>query len=106
MPNTLISFLKLFRDIPAGDEELIQAALEIRSYKEGEYLFRAGNVCREMYFVANGVLRIMMLNEQGNEITYFFLKENQFCTILNSFNNNVVAHESISAACDVDVLVF
>jgi CRP-like cAMP-binding protein len=106
MPNALISFLKLFRDIPAGDEELIQAALETRSYKEGEYLFRAGNVCREMYFVANGVLRIMMLNEQGNEITYFFLKENQFCTILNSFNNNVVAHESISAACDVDVLVF
>lgn len=106
MPNTLIAFLKLFRDIPAGDEALIMAAAEARSYKEGDYLFRADNICREMYFICTGVLRIMMLNEQGNEVTYFFLKENQFCSILNSFNNNVPAHESISAACNVNVLVF
>jgi CRP-like cAMP-binding protein len=106
MPNALISFLKLFRDIPGEDEALIMAATENRNYKEGDYLIRADTVCREMYFIVKGVLRIMMLNERGNEITYFFLKENQFCTILNSFNNNVVAHEGISAACDVDVIVF
>jgi CRP-like cAMP-binding protein len=106
MLNPLISFLKLFRDIPSADEALIAAALETRTYKEGEYLFRADRVCREMYFICQGVLRIMVLNEQGNQVTYFFLKENQFCTILNSFNNNVAAHESISAACDAEVLVF
>lgn len=106
MSNELITFLKLFRDIPADDEQLIISALERRSYKEGEYLFRADNICREMYFICNGILRIMVLNEQGNQVTYFFLKENQFCTILNSFNNHVAAHESISAACNVEVLVF
>jgi CRP-like cAMP-binding protein len=106
MANPLINFLKLFRDIPTGDEALIVAATESRSYKEGDYLFNADNICREMYFICNGVLRVMMLNEQGNELTYFFLKENQFCTILNSFNNNVPAHESITAACNVKVLVF
>jgi CRP-like cAMP-binding protein len=106
MPNALVSFLKLFHDIPAGDEALILSATETRIYKEGDYLFHADNICREMYFVCNGVLRIMVLNEHGNQVTYFFLKENQFCTILNSFNNNTPAHESISAACDVEVLVF
>jgi len=106
MTSPLIAFLKLFHPISPADEELIIAATETRRYKEGEYLFRAGNICREMYFICNGVLRIMVLNEQGNQVTYFFLKENQFCTILNSFNNNVPAHESISAACEVEVLVF
>jgi len=106
MANELTTFLKLFRDISADDEALIASAMERRNYREGEYLFRADTICREMNFICNGVLRIMVLNEQGNEVTYFFLKENQFCTILNSFNNNTVAHESISAACDVEVLVF
>jgi len=106
MSNPLTAFLKLFYPISAADEELINAATETRTYKEGDYLFHADNICREMYFVCNGVLRIMVLNEHGNQVTYFFLKENQFCTILNSFNNNLPAHESISAACDVEVLVF
>lgn len=106
MANPLIAFLKLFHAIPAADEQLIIAATETRVYKEGDYLFHADNICREMYFICNGVLRIMVLNEHGNQVTYFFLKENQFCCILNSFNNNTIAHESISAACDVEVIVF
>jgi len=104
LPNQLISFLKLFREIPADDEALIASAATYRAYQEGDYLFKAGKVCREMFFVCKGVLRIMVVNEQGNEVTHFFLKQNQFCSILNSFNNQVIAHESIQAACGVEVL--
>ena len=57
-----------------------------------------------MFFIGKGVLRIVVINEAGNEVTHFFLKENQFCSILNSFNNQVIAHESIQAACDAEVL--
>jgi len=105
MPNPLISFLKLFGDIPAADEALITGALDCRSYKEGDYLFKAEKVCRELFFICEGVLRIVVINENGDEVTHFFLKENQFCSILNSFNNGVVAHESIQAACNAEVLV-
>jgi len=79
--------------------------MERRSYTEGDYLFKAEKICREMFFICNGVLRIKVINEQGNEVTHFFLKENQFCTILNSFNNQVIAYESIQAACDAEALV-
>ena len=104
MPNQLIKFLKLFQDIPAGDESLIVAAVESRTYKEGAYLFKADKVCREMFFVCKGVLRILVADAQGKEVTHFFLKENQFCSILNSFNNGVIANESIQAACPAEVL--
>ena len=57
-----------------------------------------------MFFICKGVLRIMVADENRNEVTHFFLKENQFCSILNSFNNQVIADESIQAACDVEVL--
>ena len=105
MHTAFTSFLKLFHDIPAADEPVIDAATQARSYKEGDFLFKEGRVCRELFFVCSGVLRIAAMNDAGNEVTYYFLKEHQLCSILNSFNNKVVAHESIIAACEVSVLV-
>lgn len=104
MSNALISFLKQFHPIPANDEPLITSAMEHRAYKEGDYLFKAGKVCRELFFVCKGILRIVVDNENGNEVTHFFVCENKFCSILNSFNNHVTANENIQAACDVEVL--
>ena len=104
MPNELISFLKLFRDISANDETLITSAIEYRTYKEGDYLFKADKVCREMFFVCKGILRIVVDNENGNEVTHFFIRENKLCSILNSFNNKVIANENIQAACDAEVI--
>ncbi|MHB8206029.1 Crp/Fnr family transcriptional regulator [Mucilaginibacter sp.] len=105
MGNQLIDFLKGFDQFRGEDAELIAAATESRVYHEGDYLFKAEKICRELFFVCKGVLRIMVINEQAQEVTHFFLKENQFCSILNSFNNRVIATESIQAACDAEVLV-
>ncbi|HEY0245432.1 MAG TPA: cyclic nucleotide-binding domain-containing protein [Mucilaginibacter sp.] len=106
MSTKLITFLRSFRNIPDADAALIIAAAQERVYKEGDYLFKAENICREIFFICKGVLRIMVTNKSGNEVTHFFLKKNQFCTILNSFDNHVIAHESICAACDTEVLAF
>ena len=57
-------------------------------------------------FFCQGILKIVSVNGKGNEVTQFFVKEDHFCTILNSFNNQVPAHESIKAACDTDLIVF
>jgi CRP-like cAMP-binding protein len=103
MNNPLVDYLTLLKPIAPEDKARIAAAWEIRSYKEGDYLFRAGHVCRERFFICNGVLRIVKTNEKGVENTHFFLRENQFCTILNSFNREEPADENIQAACDATV---
>lgn len=105
MFNSFINFLRLFKNIPQGDASIIESELGYRQVTEGEVLFNEGEVCKEMFFICKGVLRIVSLNEKGNKVTHFFLKENQFCSILNSFNNNVVAVEGIEAACDAEVIV-
>ncbi|MDB5060345.1 MAG: Crp/Fnr family transcriptional regulator, partial [Mucilaginibacter sp.] len=101
MTNRLIAFLQQHRFFSADEQQLIKDSFEPRSYKEGGQLFKGGNICRELFFVCNGVLRIMVTNQNGVELTHFFLKEDMFCTILHSFNNEVPATESIQAACDV-----
>lgn len=104
MQNPLITYLQLFRSFTDQENEIISSSFESKKFKEGEYLFRSGSVCKDFFFVCDGVLRIVVQNEKGLEVTHFFLKENTFCTILNSFNNRILAHENILAACDTEVL--
>lgn len=106
MLEPLIQYLRLFRDIPPGDIAVIQQELSYREVAEGTLLAREGNTCRELFFIIQGVLKIMVNNDKGDEVAHFFLKENQFCTILYSFNDQVPARESIYAACDATLAVF
>ncbi len=98
------AFLQQYRHIPLPDQELINGAYEQHVYPEGSVLFEPGHISNKLFFIVKGVLRIMVTNEKGVDITHYFLKEDQFCTILNSFHNQVIAMESIQAACDAEVL--
>jgi CRP-like cAMP-binding protein len=104
MNNFLITYLQLLAPIPEGDQKLIMASFRKRIAREGEYLFEGGSVCTEMFFICSGVLKITVSGEKGTDITHYFIKENQFCTILKSFDNGVNALENIVAACDAEVL--
>ena len=105
MIDSLINFLRLFKNIPEADAEIIESELSFRKVAEDEVLFEEGHICREMFFICKGVLRIVAQNDKGNRMTYFFLKENQFCSILNSFNNNIPSLEGIEAACEAELVV-
>lgn len=83
----------------------LSGQFETQSFREGEILFAPGNICRHLYFVKQGVLRIMSVSDKGDDITHYFLKENYFCTILGSFLEQTPALEGIQAATDVAVLV-
>ncbi|SEO88386.1 cAMP-binding domain of CRP or a regulatory subunit of cAMP-dependent protein kinases [Mucilaginibacter gossypiicola] len=104
MQQQLIARLQQLKPIPVNDQELIASAFVPMKFKEGDVLLPLGQVARQLFFITNGVLRIMAQSDKGNEVTYFFLKENQFCTILYSFNNNLIADESVQAACDTELL--
>src|SRR5882757_5596985 len=102
MSNPLIAFLQLYRPLPEKDQEKIASYFEPRAFREGETLFKGGKTCQEMFFVSKGVLRILATNEKGIDVTHFFTREDQFCSILHSFNNQVPANEGIQAACDAE----
>lgn len=103
MRHALTAFLQLFTDIPPEDQALIEAAFVPKSFAEGEVLFSGGHVCREMFFIRRGVLKIVVTNEKGTRVIHYFLRQNQFCTILESFLHASVAEEDIVAACACEV---
>jgi CRP-like cAMP-binding protein len=105
MISPLIDFLRLLRYISEEDEAIIATYFEHKFFKEGDFLFNGHRVCTELFFVCKGVLRIVTNNDKGIDITHFFYKENQICTILQSFNDATPTDPGIQAACDAEVLV-
>ena len=105
------SAIDIFRSFvsPVGLSEqefsLVASAAAERSVREGEYLLRPGNTARELFFIASGVLSIVVAMPLG-DATGFFLAENRFCTLLDSFHRQVPASEGIRAACPASLLVF
>lgn len=106
MFDPLFNYLQLFRPISAEEKAVIGSYAQHRIVKEGDTLLEEGRTARELFFICEGILKIVKLNAKGNNVTQFFLKENQFCTILNSFRTGVPAEESILAACDATLIVF
>lgn len=104
MVNPLITFLQQHQPIPEEDKKTIASYFLPKTFKEGEYLFQGGKICREMFFICSGILRIIVINDKGVEVTGFFVKENYLCTLLKSFNNQLPADEGIRAATDTEVL--
>ena len=104
MESQLISFLQLLRPIPLEDHEIINSYFTPKEFKEGDFLLEEGKVCREMFFVSKGVLRIASINDKAVELTYFFYKENHFCSVLQSFNDETPSGPFIQACCDAEVL--
>lgn len=104
--QTFHQFLNSIQKISTEDFNLICQHGEFREIKSGEILLNEGKVAKELFFVADGILKIVSTNEKGNEVIQFFIKENKFCTILYSFTNEVISAEEIIAATPATVFVF
>ncbi|KRB59166.1 Crp/Fnr family transcriptional regulator [Flavobacterium sp. Root186] len=105
MLEQFCSHLDFFHKITLEDRNSIGQYLEYRSVKEGEVLIEENKIANEIFFVCNGVLKIMNVNEKGNEVIHFFFSENHFCTVLKSFTENIVSQDIVQAACDSEIIV-
>lgn len=105
MPASLLAALQPFAAIPAADQALLLRAWQCRSVAEGEFLSEAGGVCQELFFIQQGVLRLVAQPGPGREVTHSFRHEGQLCTVLTSFEKQVPTPLRIQAACPAQLLV-
>src|ERR1700744_2511250 len=56
-----------------------------KNTKRGEVLLEAGNICKHMYFVNKGCLRVYLIDDEGRESTRFLIPEGRFGTAFPSF---------------------
>lgn len=71
--------------------------LRTRIVRKKEIIHMQGNICREVFFVRKGLLRIFFIDCDGNEKTFHFAHEGTFATDYESFLKQIPASYSIQA---------
>jgi len=103
--NALIAYLSSFHPLTEEDGKAIVSFFHPGRMAEGDFLFKGDKVCKELFFIVSGVVRIISTNYKGDEITYFFIGEGQICTLLDSFLYETITDNAIQVSSDAEVLV-
>lgn len=75
-------------------EDKMKHLLERKVYSKGEFLFRHGEGCHQLFFIEKGFVRVFYTLNSGREITAWFSAENSFITPIDSFYKHKTAQDS------------
>jgi len=103
--NKLIDYLLRFGSLNAQQIDLIISKATTMTLKRGQYFSEAGKIAREVAFICKGVLRVCYFNKEGDEITRYFMSENNFVVDLNSYTSQIPASEYIQAITECELLI-
>lgn len=101
----LINYLLQFGHLNQQQIDLIKSKAIIKSIKKDEYYHEAGKIPREIIFLTEGIMRICYYNNKGEEITKYFIDENNFIADINSYNQSIPSTEYIQAIADCEYIV-
>lgn len=103
--ETLINYLLQFGNLNKQQIELIKSKVVFRETKKEAYYHEAGKIPNEVIFLTEGIMRICYYNHKGDEITKYFVDENNFLADINSYNQEIPSTEYVQAVTDCKYLV-
>ena len=92
-------------DISDSEWEYYSALFEVRKFRKKQMLVQAGEVCRHIFFVNRGLLRVFFIDSEGEERTFHFTLTHDFSTDYESFLFGTPANYSIEALEDTEVVL-
>ena len=96
---------QLLRAIYPPSDELLEhltTAFEYREVKKGDHLLKAGQVCRHMFFIQQGLVRCYYYRD-GREICSWFQTEGNMVISYESFYEQTPSNEYIVALEDCEI---
>lgn len=101
----IFKYFDTFLKLSSESKELISSHLEYEIVKKGEFLWKAGQRCNNLYFMTSGIVRLFFYTEQGEENTVHFIGKNKFITDLESLRIQTPSSVSCIAATDSEVII-
>lgn len=94
-----VSFQKKERHVV----EKLVSLMFIKKFKKKEYLLKEGEICKEIFYVQKGLLRVYIINE-GKEINTWFVNEGEFITSISSYHKQIPSEHYIDALEDCEII--
>lgn len=96
----LFDFILRFGNLNQQQMDFIASkATELDLSKE-EYFSEAGKIAKQVGFVIDGILRVCYYNNKSEEITKYFIEENNLVVDLESFDNQICSSAYVQAVTD------
>lgn len=97
--ETLILYLNSIHPLSPHLVDRLRNDLKTKEVDRKDYLLRAGHVCRNVYFIQQGLLRCFY-HQADHEICSWFMKEGDVIISVESFFLQTKSYESIQALED------
>lgn len=106
-PKLIPVFNVLRSMIPMSKEHADLAAkhYKVEVFEKKEFLSTPGKPCESVYFVNNGLLRVMLIDNDGNEQSLHFGFEHQFVTDFSSFITGTASDYYIQSLENTEVVI-
>lgn len=101
-----IDYILQFGSLNDHQIELILKKAVIKELPKDAYFSEAGKIAQEFGFVLEGIVRVCYYNNKGEEITKYFIDENNLVVDLESFENQIPSIAYVPAVTDCKILVF
>lgn len=101
-----ITFILQFGHLNQQQVELISKRAKASELQKDEYFSEAGQIPRQVGFIVEGIIRICFYNNKGEEITKYFIGENNLVVDINSFENKVPSSAYVQAVTHCKLIVF
>lgn len=70
------------------------------------YFSEAGKVAKQVGFITEGITRVCYYNNKGEEITKYFIEENNLIVDIESFYNDIPSTAYVQAVTDCSMIIF
>ena len=101
-----IEYILQFGNLNSQQIDLVLSKATALELKKEEYFSEAGKVAQQVGFVLNGIVRVCYYNNKGEEITKYFIDENNLVVDLESFENEIPSTAYVQAITDTAIMVF
>jgi len=101
-----IDYILQFGNLNQHQIDLISKKTTEVELQKDEYYLEAGNVSRRFGFIVEGIARVSYFNNKSEEITKYFVDENNILVDLESFDNQIPSIAYVQAITDCKIVVF
>jgi len=102
----LLDFILRFGNLNQQQIDFIVSKTQEINLPKEEYFSEAGKISRQVAFVIDGILRVCYYDNKGEEITKYFIEENNLVVDLESFDNEIPSSSYVQAVTDCKLIVF
>ncbi len=103
--KALLNYILKFGNLNEQQVALLESKVNERVLAPGEYFSQAGKIPKEFGFVVDGVLRVFYYDNEANEVTKYFIDENNWVVDLDSFNLQMPSAEYIQSVTGCKLVV-